>query len=142
MNFAIDKFTPERFGLITGSRCSPLVPIKDAQKGMITLAKELAKERYFSYYDEVSSWQMEHGEMGEHWAFEHYKQFYDANVQKGKFGFLGDVGWSPDAELPNYGVDFKCPTTLDNFLSYLTDGISKKEEDQCQLYMMGTKKDN
>lgn len=141
MNLAIDTFPIERFGLVTGSRCSPLVPVKDAKVGMITLAKELAKEKHFHFYDEVSSWQMDHGTMGEHFAFEHFVEFYDKEIQKGQFGFSENIGWSPDAEGGDYGVDFKCPTSLDNFLDYLTDGMSKKEYDQCQHYMMCRKKD-
>lgn len=141
MNFAIDTFPPERFGLVTGSRCSPLVPKKDAQKGQITLAKELAKERFFQHYDDVSTWQMEHGKMGEGFALQHYLQYFDPKIEVGEFGFEGDIGWSPDAVASDYGADWKCPTTLQNFLDYLTDGISDYEYNQAQLYMMGLKKD-
>jgi hypothetical protein len=141
MNFAIDTFPPERFGLVTGSRCSPLVPKRDAQKGQITLAKELAKERFFQHYDDASTWQTEHGKMSEGFALQHYLQYFDSKIEVGEFGFVGDVGWSPDAVASDYGADWKCPTTLQNFLDYLTDGISDYEYNQAQLYMMGLKKD-
>ena len=141
MNLAIDTLSSERYGLVTGSRCSSLVPKKDAQVGMITLAKQLAKEKYFRYWDEVSSWQMEHGNNAEVFAFEHFETYHDKDVKKGEFGFKGDIGWSPDAVCADYGVDFKAPTTLENFLDYLTDGISTYEYNQCQHYMMGLKLD-
>jgi hypothetical protein len=142
-DLAIDTFPPERFGLVTGSRCTPLVPSGEAKSGMITLGKELAKEKYFRTYDEVSTWQMDHGKMAEMDAFQYYMDHYDSNIKKGEFGFDGDVGWSPDAEheTEDYGIDWKAPTTLTNFLSYLTDGISTNEYNQCQLYMMGRNKD-
>jgi hypothetical protein len=136
MNFAIDTFPPERFGRISGSRCSPLVPIKDAQKGMITLAKELAGERYWQTYDEVSTWEIEHGKMAEHFANEHYKEHYNSNVQKGQFGFDGELSWSTDAETDEYGIDYKCPTSRKGYERYLFDGLKKEEIDQCQFYMM------
>lgn len=142
MDFAIDTFPPERFGLVTGSRCTPLVPAGDAKAGMITLAKELAKEKYFRTYDEVSTWQMDHGKMAEIHAFQYYMDHYDKSIKKGEFGFDGDVGWSPDAEheTDDYGIDWKAPTTLTNFLKYLTDGISDAEYNQSQLYMKGRDK--
>jgi hypothetical protein len=135
MNLAIDTFPPERFGRVSGSRCTPVVPKRDAKTGMITLAKELAKERFFGFYDEASTWQMEHGKMGEYWAFEHFKEHYNEAIEKGVFGHDTDTAWSTDAELPEYGVDFKCPTTLDGFLNYIFDGISDYEYNQCQFYM-------
>lgn len=143
MEFAIDTFPHERFGLVTGSRCTPLVPKRDAEAGMITLAKELAKEKYFRTYDEVSTWQMDHGKMAEIYAFQHYMDYYDSNIKKGEFGYEGDVGWTTDAEheTEDYGIDWKSPTTLTNYLKYLTDGISTDEYNQCQLYMKGTNKD-
>lgn len=141
MSLAIDTFPKERFGRVTGSRCTPLVPTGDAKAGMITLAKELAKERVFEFYDEVGTWQMDHGDMGEFFAFTHFETYHDAEIEKGQFGFDGDVAWSPDAEGSDYGVDFKCPTTLKNYLDYLTDGISTAEYNQCQHYMMGRNKD-
>lgn len=140
MNFSIDTFPPERFGRISGSRCSPLVPIKDAKVGMISLAEGLAGERYWQTYDEVNTWEMEHGKMAEHFAHEHYKKFYDENIQAGEFGYEGELSWSTDAESDYYGVDYKCPTSRKGFERYLYKGLKKEEIDQCQFYMMVTKK--
>lgn len=134
-SLAIDTFPKERFGRVSGSRCTPLVPKGDAKKGMITLAKKLAKERFFGFYDEVSTWEMEHGKMGEFWAFEHFKQYHDEGIEKGVFGHDENTAWSTDAELLDYGVDFKCPTTLDGFLDYMFDGLSDYEKNQAQFYM-------
>jgi hypothetical protein len=141
MNFAIDTFPPERFGRISGSRCSPLVPKRDAKAGMITLAKQLASERYFQVFEETSTWQMEHGKMAEHWAHEHFKEYHDADIQKGVYGHEGELSWSTDAQATDYGVDYKAPTSLDKFNDYLFDGISDYEFNQAQFYMMTTKKD-
>jgi hypothetical protein len=135
MSLAIDIFPKERFGRVSGSRCTPLVPKRDAKAGMITLAKQLAKERFFGFYDEVSTWQMDHGKMGEFWAFEHFQKYHNEAIEKGVFGSDNDTAWSTDAELPEYGVDFKCPTTLDGYLNYLFDGISDYEYNQAQFYM-------
>ena len=136
MNFAIDTFPPERFGRISGSRCSPLVPKRDAKAGMITLAKKLASERYFQTFAEVNTWELEHGKMGEHFAHEHFKKYHNAYIQKGVYGFDGELSWSTDAECEEYGADYKCPTTLDKFNDYLFDGISDYEYNQSQFYMM------
>lgn len=136
MNLAIDLFNEERFGLVTGSRCSPLVPIRDAKKGIRSLAFELAKESVFKFYDEVSSWQMEHGTMNEAFAKQHYIDYYDNSLQDGFWKKKGDIGGNNDAHTDEYGVDFKCPTTLNNWLSCLIDPIKKEYYDQCQLYMM------
>jgi len=141
MNFAIDTFPPERFGRISGSRCSPLVPKRDAKVGMITLAKKLASERYFHTFEETNTWQMEHGKMAEHWAHEHFKEHNDAKIEKGVYGFKGELSWSTDAEASDYGVDYKAPTTLDGFNDYLFDGLSDYEINQAQFYMMTTSKD-
>lgn len=135
---AQDIFPPERYGLVTGSRCTPLVPKRSAEKGMDTLARTLAKERYFQYYDELETWQMEHGKMNEHPAFEYWNEMYEP-IQKGRFIMDGDIGGSTDAEGEDFGVDFKCPTTLENWLNFLyepiTDGIYYN---QAQLYMILT----
>jgi hypothetical protein len=140
MNFAIDTFPPERFGRVSGSRCSPLVPKRDAKVGMITLAKELASERYFQTFAEVSTWQMEHGKMAQHFAHEHYKTYFDDKVQDGVYGSEGELSWSTDAELTDYGIDYKAPTSLDKFNDYLFDGISDYEFNQAQFYIMKRKK--
>ena len=141
MNFAIDTFPPERLGRISGSRCSSLVPKKDAEKGMVTLAKKLASEKYFQTFSEVNTWEMEHGKMGEHWAHEQFKAYHNLQIQKGVFGYDGDLSWSTDAECSEYGVDYKCPTTLDKFNDYLFDGLSDYEINQAQFYMMVCKLD-
>lgn len=129
------EFDPERFGKVTASRCSPLVPIKSAEAGIITLAKQLAKEKYFNFYDEASTWQTEHGNLAEPYAFEHYKKHYDADIKKGRWICQGETGCTTDAEGVNYGVDFKCPTSMDNWLNYLFKGIDSEQYNQCQLSM-------
>lgn len=136
MNFAIDTFPKERLGRISGSRCSPLVPAIDAKKGMVTLAKQLASERYFGVFAETSTWQMEHGTMAEHFAHEHFLKYYDKDIERGSFGYKDELAWSTDAEGRGYGVDYKAPTTLDNFNDYLFDGLSDYEKNQAQFYMM------
>lgn len=141
MNFAIDTFPKERFGLITGSRCSPLFPLKgEAKVGQRTYAKTLANEKYWQYYDEVTTWQMEHGTMAEHFAFEHFKEHIDDSVKKGEFVYSDDVGGSPDAEVEEYGIDFKCSASLGKWLEYFHTGMDKQQKDQCQMYMFLRKK--
>lgn len=140
MNFAADKFSPERFGIITGSRCSPLVPIKSAEKGLDTLAKHLANEMYFEFYDEFGNWQTEHGTMAEQFAHQHYQKYFDENIQEGRWLKVGDIGGNTDAEAEDYGVDYKCPTSLNKWLDYLYSGVDKSQFDQCQHYMMLTGK--
>lgn len=141
MHLAIDTFPKERFGLITGSKCSVLFPDKgDGKVGMRTYAKTLANEKYFKYYDEFSTWQMQHGDMGEHFAFIHFQEFINKSVFKGEFVYEGDCGGSPDYEVEEYGIDFKCPTTLEKWLDYFHNGISKDQYHQCQMYMHLRKK--
>lgn len=134
----MDKFSENRFGLVTGSRCSPLVPKRSAEVGLDSLAKDLAKEIVFKFYDEVSTWQTEHGNMAEHEAFEYYQSRFDKEIKKGEFIQDGEIGASPDALGKDYGVDFKCPTSLSNWLAYATDGVSIYEYNQAQHYMMVT----
>jgi len=141
MNLAIDTFPPERFGLITGSRCSPLVPKKSAEVGQRTLAKTLANEIYFRYYDEFGNKNTEHGTMAEFFAMEHYKQHIDERVEKGRFLFQDDCGGSTDAELPEKGIDWKSPTSLGKWISYLHDPLDDEQVNQCQMYMWLTKKE-
>jgi hypothetical protein len=45
------------------------------------------------------------------------------------------MGGTTDAETLTYGVDFKCPTSLEKWLDYIHDGISTEQYNQCQLYM-------
>ncbi len=139
MNLAIDTFPQERFGLVTGSRCSSLVPQRSAEVGQKTLAKTLAKERVFEFHDERGTWQTEHGKMSEFFAFEHYEKHYDNQIVKGRWIANGDIGGSTDAETETYGVDFKCPTSLQGWLDYL-EGIDDDQYNQAQLYMILTGK--
>lgn len=134
MRLAIDEFDPKRFGLVTGSNCTPLFPVRSAEKGQRTLAKKLAYERHFKFYDELSTWQMEHGHDNEEFALEYCHTFFDKTVKKGRFIQVGEAGGTMDAE--GDGVwDWKCPVTMQGWLSYLYDGMSDKEENQMQMYM-------
>lgn len=137
MNFAIDTFNKERFGLVTGSKCGVLFPLKgDGAKGQETYAKQLAKELFFQTYDEVTSWEMEHGKMAESFAFAHYNERIDNRIEPGEWLRKGDCGGTIDAKIPNVkGVDFKAPTTLEKWLQYLFEGIDKQQECQCRMYM-------
>jgi len=135
MILAIDTFPAERFGLITGSKCSVMFPDRgDGKKGMTTYAKQLANERFFQFYDERSSWQTDHGKMAEHFAFEYYNERHK-EIRLGRFLRKGDCGGSTDAECDQYGLDFKCPTTLSGWLDYIYDGVDKDQYHQCQMYM-------
>lgn len=137
MIFKNDILSHERFGFITGSRVSVLFPKKSAEVGQRTYAKQLANEKYFQYYDEISTWQTEHGNMNEHHAATHYEKYFGdllADVD-----FIGDavnqIGGTPDRISAEYGVDFKCPTTLENWLEYVHENISEQQYHQCQMYM-------
>lgn len=141
MNLAIDTFPAERFGLITGSRCTPLFPVRDAEKGQRTLARELANEMFFQFYDEFGNKDTEHGTMAEAFAFEHFQEHHDTSIEKGRWIRKGDCGGSTDAELSDYGVDFKCPTKLSKWLEYVYNGVSSEQVNQCQMYMYLTGKD-
>ncbi len=141
MDLANDKFDKNRFGLITGSACSVLFPERSGQVGQITYAKKLANQRYFRFYDEVSTWQMQHGNMNEHAAFEFYKENYDFNIEKGRFVQDGDWGGTCDSEAKVYGLDFKCPTSLEAWLEYIHVGIDKQQWNQAQMYMFLFKKE-
>lgn len=136
MLLAIDTFSMERFGLVTGSKCSVLFPLKGEGKvGQRTYAKTLANEMFFQFYDEKGTWQTEHGKMAEHWAFLHYEKYFGANITQGEWVKKGDCGGTTDALLPDRGVDFKCPTTLNGWLDYIHEPLSKEQKDQCQMYM-------
>jgi hypothetical protein len=139
MLLATDTFPQERFGLVTGSRCSSLVPKRSADVGQRTLAKWLAKERVFEFHDERNTWQTEHGKLAEQFAFEHYEKYFDNQITKGRWIAKGDIGGSTDAEADAYGVDFKCPTSLQGWLDYL-EGIDDDQYNQAQLYMVLTGK--
>jgi hypothetical protein len=141
MILAIDTFPSERFGLVTGSRCSPLVPKKSAEAGQRTLAKQLANELFFKFYDERSTWQTEHGKMAEDFAHEHFAKYHDSNIERGRWIAKNHFGGSTDAESFTYGVDYKSPTSLEGWLDYMYDGVSTDQYNQCQLYMELTCKD-
>lgn len=135
MSFAIDTFPKERFGLVTGSKCSVMFPLKgDGVVGMTTYAKQLANERFFQFYDEKSAWQMEHGKMAEHFAMMHYRQYY-GDLDSGSWTVKGECGGLTDAETDTKVVDFKCPVTLEGWLDFMYDKLDKKYFDQLQMYM-------
>lgn len=143
MNFAIDTFPKERFGLVTGSKCSVLFPLRgDGVVGMTTYAKQLANEKFFQFYDERSMWQLEHGKMAESFAFDHYKNYYNKDVVQGGWYVKGDCGGTTDAETEDCILDFKCPVTLEGWLDFLYDKLDKKYYDQLQMYMYLTGKNN
>lgn len=135
MDLAIDKFDPQRFGLITGSACSVLFPVKSAKVGQDTYARKLANEKYFRFYDEKSTWQTDHGNWNEHGAFEYFQRNRDKKLVKGRFIKKGEFGGTSDAEAVDYGADFKCPTTLEGFIDYLHDPVSPQQLHQAQMYM-------
>lgn len=142
MDLAIDKFPKERFGLVTGSRCSPLVPIRSAEVGQKSLAMQLANEMYWQTYDEMETWQTEHGKYSENDAFNHWNQYKLSigKIERGRWHKNGNIGGSTDAESidKTFGVDFKCPTSLNKWLSFLHEDLDKAYYDQAQLYMMLT----
>jgi hypothetical protein len=137
MDFAIDKFHPDRLGKITGSPCHVMFPEKgDGKKGMTTYAKHLAKEQYFQFYDEKKTWQMAHGDMGESFGIAHIQRYYDKKAEQGWFEQKDGVfGGTADGLAPDWGFDIKCPTTMDTWLDYMYDGVSKQQYHQCQMYM-------
>jgi len=136
MDLANDKFDKDRFGLITGSACGVLFPEKgDGRAGMKTYAKKLANQKYFRFYDEVSTWQMQHGNMNEHEAFTFFQERFDFDLKKGLFVMDENFGGTCDAISKSYGVDFKCPTSLEGWLDYIHSGIDKQQFHQAQMYM-------
>lgn len=141
MLLAIDSFPVERFGLITGSKCSVLFPLKgDGKVGQRTYAKTLANEKFFQFYDERSSWETEHGKMAEYWALQHYQDHIDESIVKGEWVCIGECGGTIDAETSDRIVDFKSPTTLSKWLDYLYEPLSKDQYNQLQMYMYLRKK--
>jgi hypothetical protein len=141
MLLAIDIFSMERFGLVTGSKCSVLFPLKGTgEVGQRTYAKTLANEMFFQFYDEKGGWQTEHGKMAEFFAFIHYEKYINANIEKGGWRMKGDCGGTTDAELPDRIIDFKCATTLNGWLDYIHNPLEKEQKDQCQMYMYLTGK--
>lgn len=136
MHLAIDTFPAERFGLVTGSKCSVLFPLRgDGAVGKRTYAKTLANEMFFKHYDERSTWQTEHGKMAEFFAFEYYQKSVGMDIEKGGWIRKGDCGGTTDAIRPDRGVDFKSPCSLNGWLDYMHDPLDKEQKDQCQMYM-------
>jgi hypothetical protein len=134
--FAIDKFNKERFGLVTGSKCSVLFPDRgDGKVGQTTYAKELANQLYFQTYDEVSTWQTEHGKLCENSAFEYYHDFIADDIETGDWFRKEECGGTTDALRPDRVVDFKCPTSLTKWLDYLHLPLSKEQIHQGNMYM-------
>lgn len=135
MELANDKFDPERYGLITGSKCSVLFPQKSAEVGQKTYARQLATQMYFRYYDETGTWQTEHGNLAESSAREFYQDNFDKNVHEP--GFIRDGYWGGTGDClgEDYGIDFKCPTTLQGWLDYIHVGINDQQFNQAQMYM-------
>ena len=131
-----DIFDPKRYGLITGSRCSVLFPKRSAEVGQRQYAKELANNMYFRFYDNNSTWQTEHGNLSESTAFEYFQERFDKTAQhQPTFMAMEDWGGQADCVCDEYGVDFKCPTSLKGWLDYLHEGISDEQFHQCQMYM-------
>ena len=133
---AQDIFPSERRGLVTASRCHVLFPKRSAEAGQRSYALQLAKELYFDHYDEVSTWQMEHGQYNEIWAKEHYEEVTGIIGVKPEFVKKGDAGGGSDflSNDGQVGVDFKCPTSLEEFLRYHVDGITEQQYHQAQMY--------
>jgi hypothetical protein len=130
------EFSPKRYGLITGSKCAVLHPKKSAEVGQRTYAKQLANQMYFRFYDEQGSWQTEHGKDFEAEAYVYYHENIDKSaIHKPEFKCLDNFGGSADCLCEDYGVDFKCPTTLEKWLDYLHVGIDNDQYHQAQMYM-------
>jgi hypothetical protein len=132
-----DKFDPKRYGLITGSKCHVLHPKRSAEVGQRTYAKQLANQMYFRFYDDQNTWQTEHGNDFEAEAYVYFHEHYDKSaVHKPPFMVQDDFGGSADCLCDDYGVDFKCPTTLEKWLDFLHVGIDEQQYHQAQMYMM------
>jgi hypothetical protein len=135
-DFAIDKFNKERFGLVTGSKCAVLFPDRgNGEAGMTTYAKELANQLYFKTYDEISTWQTEHGKLCENSAFEYYYDYINSDIEKGDWIKRKECGGTMDAVRPDRVVDFKAPCSLTKWLDYLHLPLSKDQIHQGQMYM-------
>lgn len=129
------SLSEKRYGKITGSQVHILFPKRSNPKTFDSYARTLAKEKVFRFRDEASTWQMEHGHMGEELAFAWFKENVDGGAFKPDYIEKGEFGASVDCiSSLEYGVDFKCPTTLEKWLSYL-DGIDDQQYHQCQHYM-------
>lgn len=136
---AQDIFPRERYGLITGSECSVMFPdkYKPDMVGVVSYARSLAIQKYFQFYDLVGTWQMEHGNLCEPIAAEFYAERFDSSIIKAdwKKHEHYEAGGSADYLVPDIeGIDFKCPTTLEKWLSY-RKGIDHQQYCQAQMYM-------
>jgi len=129
----------QRKGLITGSRCAPLVPKRSAEKGIDTLARVLAREMYFDWHESATTEATEHGNVYEQDAFRYYNENIQP-IQPGRWIQKGFCGGSTDAEGDGFGVDFKCPFTLDGWLNKLYDEPDDIYYHQAQMYMYLTEK--
>jgi len=124
---SFETFPKERFGLVTGSKCSVMFPLRgDGVVGMTTYAKQLANERFFQFYDEMNSRATDHGKMAEHFAALHYREHYDDSLQEGGWYRNGECGGSTDGETTTKVIDFKCPVTLEGWLYFLYNKLDKK----------------
>ena len=131
-----EKFDPRRAGKITGSQVHLLFTKRDNKASQLTYAKHLANELFFGEIKSPETWQMAHGNDGERLAHNYFTEFFDFNVQeKPAFFEKGIFGGTPDAISTTYGIDYKCPTSLEKWLDYLHDGISHQQYHQCQMYM-------
>lgn len=133
----MSEFDPRRPGLITGSKCSILHPKRSAEAGQKTYAKQLANEMYFRFSDERDTWQTKHGKDFEAEAYVYLRERFDKSaIEKPDFFCRDSFGGTPDCLCDDYGVDFKCPTSLEKWLDYLHLGIDNDQYHQCQMYMM------
>jgi len=103
-------------------------------QGMQTYAKQLAKERYFQFYDEVSTWQTEHGNQSESYALAHWRKYVNPDLQEGYFKRIGELSGTCDHICDDYLVDSKSPVSMENWLNYLYEGVSKQQYHQGQMY--------
>ena len=95
-------------------------------------------QRVFHHYDEIGTWQTEHGQYAEHEALQHARTYWNAKLEKPKFIANGLFGGSPDAVADDFGCDFKCPTSMQKWLEYAIEKVSPQQHYQCQMYMMLT----
>lgn len=131
-----NKFDTRRSGKITASQVHILFPKRDNPKTKETYAKHLANEMFFGEIQQGETWQTEHGNDAEYHANNYFTQFYDFNVNfKPEFICKGEFGGTPDAISTTYGIDYKCPTSLEKWLDYIHEGIDHQQWHQCQMYM-------
>lgn len=127
--------SPRRMGKITGSSCHILFPKRENKTTQESYAMELAIAKLFNYRQNASSWQMDHGHTREAMAMDIFRNTYPFAYFP-EFKSLGEYGGSADCMIPgeDFGVDFKCPTSLEKWLSYL-NGVDHQQERQAQMYM-------